>query len=101
MQNHSGILNSDFALKSGLITILYTGMILLSNLQRTANNWQQGCALSQWALDTNTPNNPRIADATTTLMDTNQVSRQTFSYDCYNNKTDGYEYDYGTGAPGT
>jgi len=70
-------------------------------LRRSANNWQQGCALSQWALDTNTPNNPRIADVTATLTDTNQVSKQTFSYDCYNNKTDIYEYDYGSGAPPT
>ena len=51
--------------------------------------------------------NPRITETTTTLPDTNQVSKQTFSYDqcsgCnsfYNNQTDVYEYDFGIGAPG-
>jgi RHS repeat-associated protein len=34
------------------------------------------------------------------LADTNQLAKQSFSYDQYNNQTDVYEYDYGTGAPG-
>jgi len=34
------------------------------------------------------------------LADTNQVAKQTFSYDQYNNQTDVYEYDFGDGAPG-
>ena len=70
-----------------------------TELRRIYNNWQQGCAVSQWS---NTiPNNPHIADTTSTLEPTgaNQVSKQTFNYDCYNNLTDTYEYDYGTGLP--
>ena len=36
-----------------------------------------------------------------TLVDTNQVSKQTFSYDDYNNQTDAYEYDFGSGSAGS
>jgi RHS repeat-associated protein len=70
-------------------------------LRRVENNWQQGCAVSQWS--NTVPNNPHVADTTSTLEPTgaNQVSKQTFNYDCYNNLTDSYEYDYGTGSPAT
>jgi RHS repeat-associated protein len=68
-------------------------------LRRVAHNWQQGCPVSGWS--STIPNNPRIADTTGTLVDTNQVSKQTFSYDCYNNQTDVREFDYGAGAPPT
>ena len=46
---------------------------------------------------------PRITSTTTTLADTNQVSKQTFLYssDTNNNQTDIYEYDYGPGSPST
>src|SRR6185369_188787 len=51
--------------------------------------------------------NPRIGETVTTLSDTNQISKQVFSYDqcsgCdpfFNNRTDVYEYDFGPGAPG-
>jgi RHS repeat-associated protein len=37
----------------------------------------------------------------TTLVDSNQVSKQTFLYDSSNNQTDVYEYDLGIGAPPT
>ncbi|MGE0882088.1 MAG: hypothetical protein AB7P14_00965, partial [Blastocatellales bacterium] len=47
------------------------------------------------------PPNPNLAENTGTLNDTNQVSKQTFSYDQYNNQTDVYEYHYGTGSPGS
>ena len=50
-----------------------------------------------WA---NSAGNPQITQSVTTLSDTNQVAKQTFLYDQYNNKTDVYEYDYGTGAAG-
>lgn len=42
---------------------------------------------------------PRIAEAVSTLSDTNQVARQTFAYDEYNNIKDVYEYDFGSGTP--
>ena len=70
-----------------------------TELRRVNNNWQQGCAVSQWS--NTVPNNPHIADSTSTIEPTgaNQVSKQTFGFDCYNNPTDTYEYDFGTGAP--
>jgi RHS repeat-associated protein len=77
---------------------------LLSNdgtteLRRVENSWQQGCTVSPWS--TLIPNNPRIADITSTLepSSSNKVSKEVFNYDCYNNLTDKYEYDFGTGAP--
>lgn len=68
-------------------------------LRRVENTWQQGCTVSSWSATI--ANNPRLGDSTTTLVDANQVSKQSFSYDCYNNQTDIYEYDYGAGAVGT
>jgi RHS repeat-associated protein len=51
------------------------------------------------------PNDLRVTDTTTTLTDVtpNLVSRQTFAYDDsvpFNNRTDVYEYDFGSGAVG-
>jgi RHS repeat-associated protein len=45
----------------------------------------------------------RLTETKNTLADTNQVSRQTFSYspDEYNNQADVYEYDFGPGGPGS
>jgi RHS repeat-associated protein len=39
-----------------------------------------------------------VTEVDTTLSDTNQLSKQTFAYDQYNNRTDTYEYDYGQSA---
>ena len=50
--------------------------------------------------DNEPANDPRISQTVTTLVDTNQVSKTTYSYDQFNNQTDSYEYDYGTGAAG-
>ncbi|MGH9850212.1 MAG: RHS repeat-associated core domain-containing protein [Blastocatellia bacterium] len=44
---------------------------------------------------------PVITETKTTWISTNQVSKQTFSYDDYYNRKDIYEYDYGSGAPPT
>ena len=44
-------------------------------------------------------NDPRLVETVTTLADSNQVSKQTFRYDNFNNQTDTYEYDFGDGAP--
>jgi RHS repeat-associated protein len=66
-------------------------------LRRTNQTWQQGCAVSSWS--SAIANNPRIVESDLTLADTNQVSKQTFGYDCFNNKTDVYEYDYGATTP--
>jgi YD repeat-containing protein len=43
---------------------------------------------------------PRIIETVTTLADTNQVSKQTFAHDQYNNVTDIRDYGFGVGAPG-
>jgi RHS repeat-associated protein len=45
---------------------------------------------------------PRIIEKRITLADTNQKSKQTFTYsnDLHNNITDVYDYDFGPGAPG-
>lgn len=50
--------------------------------------------------DSAPPNNPRVSEVKTTLVDTNHVARQTFSYDQFNNRTDVWEYDFGAGSPG-
>ncbi|MDQ1637076.1 MAG: hypothetical protein QOF62_415, partial [Pyrinomonadaceae bacterium] len=69
-------------------------------LRRTTQTWQQRAAVSWW---TGTPetapaNDPRIVETSSTLADSNQVTKQTFSYDQHNNRTDVYEYDFGSGA---
>ena len=74
-------------------------------LRRVGTTWQQRAAVSWWTGSANDapPNDPRIADTTTTLVDTNQVSAQAFTYDDtvpFNNRSDVYEYDFGSGAPG-
>jgi RHS repeat-associated protein len=38
---------------------------------------------------------PRLTQTVSTLVDSNQVSQQTFSYDQFNNQTDAYLYDFG------
>jgi RHS repeat-associated protein len=75
-------------------------------LRRTEQTWQQPVAGATWPLtnpetdDSAKSNNPQVTQVLTTLADTNQVSKQTFAYDKYGNKTDAYEYDYGAGAAG-
>ncbi len=69
--------------------------------RRVENTWQAGCAITTWAYNNALPNNVRIAETITTLVDSNQVSKQAFSYDCYNNKTDTTEYDFGLSAAGS
>jgi YD repeat-containing protein len=69
-------------------------------LRRVNNTWQQPVAGSTWPLvqaetsDGAKANNPQITESVVTLVDTNQVAKQTFSYDKYSNQTDVYEYDY-------
>ncbi|MGH2744525.1 MAG: hypothetical protein ACRDN8_19000, partial [Thermoleophilaceae bacterium] len=67
--------------------------------------WQQRAAVSWWtgSADDAPPNDPSVADVTTTLVDTNQVSAHAFTYDDtvpFNNRSDVYEYDFGSSAPG-
>ena len=44
---------------------------------------------------------PQITQTTTTLVDSNLVSKQTFAYDAYGNQTDSREYGFGVGASPT
>jgi RHS repeat-associated protein len=79
-------------------------------LRRVTNSWQQRAAVNWWTgtPDGAPPNDPRLVETTTTLADTNQVSKHSsispvdgsVGYDRYNNPTDAWEYDYGSGAPG-
>ncbi|HXL80401.1 MAG TPA: hypothetical protein VN951_05945 [Pyrinomonadaceae bacterium] len=71
-------------------------------LRRVTNTWAQRAPVGWWtgAADDAPANDPRLTQTVSTLVDTNQVAQQTFSYDQYNNKTDTYEYDYGAGTAG-
>jgi len=75
-------------------------------LTRVVNTWQQRAAVSWWSgsSDLAPPNDPRLSETTNTLVDTNQVSKQTFSYDDtvpFNNRSDVFEYGFGSGTPGS
>jgi len=76
-------------------------------LRKSSHTWQQPAAGLNWPLtqaetsDTAKPNNPQLTEALTTLSDTNQVAKQTFAYDLYNNQTDVYEFNYEAGQAGT
>jgi YD repeat-containing protein len=74
-------------------------------LRQVTNTFAQRTAVSWWTggADQEPPNDPRLIETDTTLMDTNQVSKQTFGYDDsvpFNNRNDVKEYDFGSGAPG-
>lgn len=74
-------------------------------LRKEEQTWQQRAAVSwyptQYANGGSEPaNDPRVTQTASTLLDTNQVSKQTFSYDQYNNKTGVDEYDFGAGTAG-
>lgn len=81
-------------------------------LRQTTNTFLQRAPVSWWtgSSDQEPPNDPHLVDTVTTLMDTNQIAKQTSinpydpndkGFDQYNNKTDFWEFDYGTGAPGS
>jgi len=72
----------------------------------TTFDQRQGQSVSWWTgtYETGPPNNPRVTEVTTTLTDTNQMSKQTIGYDDsvpFNNPNNVKEYDFGTGAPGS
>jgi RHS repeat-associated protein len=63
-----------------------------SNILRRSNNtWVAGAL----------PGGPQITDTITTLVDTNQISKQHSDHDIYGNNVVVDEYDYGSGAPGS
>ena len=61
-------------------------------LRKMANTWIAASVFGQ---------GPLLTQVESTLSDTNQVSKQTFAYDNYGNRTDSYEYDFGAGAAGS
>ncbi len=73
-------------------------------LRRMVNTFAQRAAVSWWTGDPEAapPNDPRVVQTDSTIEPggANLVTRETFSYDQFNNRTDVYEYAYGTGAPG-
>ena len=89
-----------------------------ANLRRTENVWEQRAPLNWWLNptppnppsaangninDNSPPNDPRIANTDTYLLDGGQqVSRVEFDYsnDRYSNRTDIKQYAYGSSAPG-
>lgn len=46
------------------------------------------------------PENERLKETKTTLSDSGQVAKKSFSYDGFNRVTDTFEYDYGNGQTG-
>jgi RHS repeat-associated protein len=70
-------------------------------LRRVENTWEQGTTVTSWLASVNAANNPRVNQTVSTLVDTNQVAKETFSFDSYNNTTDVYEYDYDSGIAGS
>jgi RHS repeat-associated protein len=80
-------------------------------LRQVSSTFAQRAPVTWWtgSADQEPPNDPRVVETVSTLMDTNQVSKQTSinpydsndkGFDQYNNQTDVWEFDYGTGAPG-
>jgi RHS repeat-associated protein len=73
----------------------------LTLLRRSTSTWQQSSP--SWysgPADKAPINNPHVVETTNLLAESNQVSKQTFSYDGYNNLTDTYEYEYDINTPG-
>lgn len=69
-------------------------------LRKVVSQWEPGVPITT----TGPSCNARVKETTTTLLDTNQVSKQTFGYyDSvpFNNQNNVKEYDFGSGAPGT
>lgn len=70
--------------------------VLGSVLVQVNNEWEKGVPVVQGAPDANT----RLKSVVTKLVETNEVSKQTYTYDAYNNIIKVEEYDFGTGTPG-
>jgi RHS repeat-associated protein len=76
-------------------------------VKRLEQTWEQRAPISWWSQlysspesEYAPPNDPRLTENKITLLDSNQVAKQTFGYDQYNNQTDIYEYDYNSGSAG-
>lgn len=69
-------------------------------LRRSVSTWSPGTPI---ASNSSVNINYRVTQTVSTLepAGANLVSKQTFSYDQYNNNTDTYEYGFGSGAAGS
>ncbi|HEV8431327.1 MAG TPA: RHS repeat-associated core domain-containing protein [Pyrinomonadaceae bacterium] len=69
-------------------------------LRRSVNTWSAGTPI---ASNSSVNINYRVTQTVTTLepSSANLVSKQTFSYDQYNNNTDTYDYGFGSGSAGS
>jgi RHS repeat-associated protein len=65
-------------------------------LQRTTMTWVYGGSLAGTSI------NPQVTETVQTIEPAaaNLVSKQTFTYDTYNNRTNSYEYGFGSGSSG-
>ncbi len=75
-------------------------------LRQVTNTFSQRAAVSWWtgSAAQEPPNDPRLVETDSTLVDTNQVSKQTFGYDDsvpFNNQNNVKEYDFGSGSAGS
>jgi RHS repeat-associated protein len=81
----------------------------LKLLRSVENTWAQRTPLPAWIANQASDSQPaydvRLTQAVTTLWDTgtapHKLSKQTYTYDQYNNQTKLCEYPYGDGAPGS
>jgi RHS repeat-associated protein len=70
-------------------------------LKSLANTWAQSGNWGFYSGGGGQADDPRRTQVQTTLVDTNQVAKETYSYDSFNNVTNKYEYDYGSGTAGS
>jgi RHS repeat-associated protein len=75
-------------------------------LRRVNNTFVNRATVSWWGtvpdyVGGNPPVDPRLTDSVTALTDVtpNLVTKQTYAYDQFNNRTDTYEYDFGQTNP--
>ncbi|NJM52594.1 MAG: hypothetical protein HC846_03865 [Blastocatellia bacterium] len=102
----SGFQNTDpFYLESSFAGIEYQTDFYAGDgsqlLRRSEQTWQLRIVPNWVGIGyPNAGKDLRLIESKNTLADSNQVSKMVYGYDNFNNRTDTYEFDYGTGAPG-
>jgi len=77
-----------------------------TQLRQVTHTFAQRAAVGWWTGSSSQepPNDPRLIETDTTLVDSNQVSKQTVGYDDsvpFNNQNNVKEYDFGSGSAGS
>src|SRR5205807_738049 len=71
-------------------------------LRRIDYSWQQRASVGWYSpgayFSQEPPNDPRVVETDTTLMDVGLIEKRAFGYDSFNNLTDTWEFDYGIGS---